>query len=145
MLRELFPQGRFSPPASDAEIAAVEAALGVQFPKQLRDLYNICDGFREDQGNAKYLFALTDDDSIGSLLRITQFMWSEIKVPDLRSFIFFGSSSCDYSWGINWRKPDEVIAYHHHMEDEYELVGSKIIEVYQADYAGYGELPNATE
>jgi hypothetical protein len=33
-----------------------------------------------------------------------------------------------------------VIAYHHHMEREYEVVGSDIISVWQADYAQYEAL-----
>jgi len=101
MLRTPFPNGRFSPPATEAAIVDAESQLGVQLPSQLRALYLICDGFREDKGNAKYLFSLTDEDFIGSLVSITKHMWAEWKTPDLRPFLFFGSSSGDDCWGIN--------------------------------------------
>lgn len=94
----------------------------------------ICDGFREDLGNSAYLFP------VESLLTNTRFMWVEFVVPDLRPFLFFGLSSGDDWWGINWQRFGEIIAYHHNMEDQYEVVGSDIIEVYRADYARYEEL-----
>ena len=68
-------------------------ALGIGLPDQLRVLYLECNGFREDRGNAKYLFSLTDDGFIGSLVGITKFLWAEVKHPNLKSFVFFGSSS----------------------------------------------------
>ena len=61
MLRVLFPNGRFSPAATETQIASVEAELGVRLPEQLRRLYLECDGFREDRGNAKYLLSLTEE------------------------------------------------------------------------------------
>jgi cell wall assembly regulator SMI1 len=53
MLRELFPNGRFSPAATPTQIESVETDLGVRLPEQLRRLYLECDGFREDRGNSK--------------------------------------------------------------------------------------------
>jgi hypothetical protein len=140
LLREIFPNGRFAPPATEQTIAAAEAVLGVQLPESLRRLYFTCDGFREDRGNAKYLLSLTDDDYVGSLVSITRFMWTEFTKPDLRPFVFFGCASGGEIWGINVQRPSEIIAYHHNMEDEYEVVGGDILEVYQADYARYEEL-----
>jgi hypothetical protein len=140
LLREAFPNGRFAPPATEATIAAAEAALGVRLPEQLRQLYLICDGFREDRGNSKYLLSLLNEDYIGSVVTITKFMWTEFTKPDLRPFIFFGSASGGESWGINVERPHEIIGYHHHMEDEYEVLGSDILEVFRADYARYEEL-----
>ena len=137
MLREVFPNGRFSPPATEAQISAAETELAVRLPDQLRRLYFICDGFREDRGNAKYLFSLIEHDFIGSLVSITKFMWTEFKTPDLRPFVFFGSSSGDDCWGINLHRRNDIIAYHHNMENQYEIVGTDIIEVYRADYARY--------
>ena len=142
MLRELFPLGHFAPPATREAISSAEAALGVRFPAQLRTLYLECDGFREDRGNAKYLLSLTEEDFIGSLITMTRFHWEEIKMfwPELnlRPYIFFGSSSGDEAWGINWQQPDQIIAFHHHMEGDYEIVGADIVQVYKADYARYG-------
>jgi hypothetical protein len=66
LLRELFPNGRFSAAATEVQIESVEADLGVRLPEQLRRLYFECDGFREDRGNAKYLLSLTEEDFIGS-------------------------------------------------------------------------------
>jgi hypothetical protein len=143
VLKQLFPLGRFGAPATDAEIAAIEAALGVQFPEQLRTLYLECDGFRENKGNAKYLLSLTDEDSIGSLKTLTQFCWSEFKETwpelDLSPFVFFGSSAGDELWGIRWRGADEIIAFSHHMEGAYETRGTNIVDVYKADYEIYGD------
>ncbi len=93
MLKRLFPEGRFSPPATETAIVEAERQLGVTLPSQLRELYLICDGFREDKSNAKYLFSLADEDYIGSLVSITKHMWTEWNEPDLRAFLFFGSSS----------------------------------------------------
>lgn len=140
MLKTLFPNCRFSPPATEAAIVDAESQLGVQIPRQLRQLYLICDGFREDKGNAKYLFSLVDEDYIGSLVSITKHIWTELDEPDLRPFLFFGSSSGDDLWGINFRQPDKIIAFHHHMEDHYEIVGTDIVQVFCEDYARYDEL-----
>ena len=84
--------------------------------------------------------SLFDEDHVGSLVSITRFMWSEFTTPDFQPFVFFGTASGGATWGINLQCPSEIIAYHHHMEDEYEVVGSDIIEVYRADYARYEEL-----
>jgi len=141
MLRELFPSGRFSAPASAAQIADVEEQLGIKLPLQLKELYVECDGFREDRGNAKYLLSLTEEDQIGSLLGMTRFWWSEWKdrLPKLGDYVFFGSSSGDESWGINWKREGEIIAYHHDMENDVEILGDTIVEMYLADYAKYDD------
>jgi hypothetical protein len=145
-LRGIFPAGRFAPPATTEQITAAERELGVRLPDQLRVLYLECDGFREPRGNAKYLFALFEGDSVGGLVSWTKFWWQEWReiAPNLEldftPFVFFGSSNSDHAWGIRWQGPAEIIAYHHHMEGEYEVVGSDILAVYQQDYAGYDEL-----
>lgn len=99
MLKAAFPNGQFAPPATEQQVGAVESALGVRFPEQLRALYLECNGFREDRGNAKYLLSLTDEDFIGSLITLTRFHWTEVKEYwpqlDLSPYIFFGSSSGD--------------------------------------------------
>ena len=127
----------------------VEADLGVRLPEQLRRLYLECDGFREDRGNAKYLLSLTEEDFIGSLIRTTRFWWEEWRQYhpnlDFRPYIFFGSSSGDDCWGINWQKGGEIIAYHHNMEGQYEVVASDIIELYQADYTRYDKIQGRGE
>lgn len=109
MLRDVFPNGRFSPPATEAIIAAAEAALGVRLPEQLRRLYFTCDGFREDRGNSKYLLSLIEEDFIGSLVTVTKCMWTEFTTPDLRPFVFFGAASGNEMWGINVQWPSEII------------------------------------
>lgn len=144
MLRTLFPSGRFALPPSDSEIAAVEAALGVALPEPLHRLYLECDGFREDRGNAKYLLSLTDEDTIGSLLSVTRYFWNGWAATDLKPFLFFGCSSGDEWWGINWSKPEEIIAYHPGMGAEYEAAGSDILELYRADYALYEAVGEVT-
>ena len=139
-LRDAFPNALFSPPATEELISDVETALGTTLPEQLRRLYLECDGFREDRGNAKYLFSLLDEDYVGSLVTMTKHFWHEVKTPCLTPFVFFGSSSADECWGICWQHPHEIIAYHHHMEDQCERVGSSILEVWKADYARYDEI-----
>jgi len=67
-------------------------------------------------------------------------MWTEVKHPNLKSFIFFGSSAGDDAWGIDCAAPDRIIAYHHHMEDEFEVMGSDILDVFRSDYAIYERL-----
>ena len=91
-LRDVFPSAQFSPPATAEMIAEVESTLGITLPKELRQFYLECDGFREDRGNAKYLFSLIEEDYIGSLLTITRFFWQEVTIPNLKGFVFFGSS-----------------------------------------------------
>ena len=88
MLKDIFPHAipaSVGPPAAEAAVAATEASLGVRFPDQLRRLYLECNGFRENKGNAEYLFRLNEGDS---LLQTTHFLWTEIDVPDLKPFIF---------------------------------------------------------
>lgn len=141
MLHDVFPSGRFSPPATEHAIREVEERLGVRLPDQLRRLYLECDGFREDLGNAKYLLSLADRDTIGSLVSTTRFMWTEVTAVDLRPFVFFGYSGGDEAWGISIVDDSpQIIAYHHHMEDEFELLGDDIIQVYLTDYAAYGDI-----
>ena len=136
-LHTLFPDGLFSPAASPEKIGEVEAALLVKFPDELSNLLLECDGFREPTGNAKYLLSLTDEDSIGSILGVTKFMWSREIVPDLTSYVFFGCSSADEFWGICVNKPYDIIAYHHGMGGECEAIGDDILSVYQNDYRQY--------
>jgi hypothetical protein len=128
------------------EIAAVEAELGVRFPEQLRYLYIECNGFREDRGYAAYLFPLRGDDPGGSLLVITRFFWNDWKsyYPnlDFRPYIFFGSASDDEKWAIGLQDPAQLIAYDHHMQDAFDVVGRNIVEVYKSDYAKYDDLPD---
>ena len=139
-LRAKFPNAQFSPPATEQSIAETESALGITLPEGLRNFYLECDGFREDRGNAKYLFSLVEDDYVGSLVTMTRYYWNEFNVPNFKPFVFFGSSSGDDCWGLNWQHPHEIIAYHHHMGDQYEMVGSNIVEVWKADYALYDEI-----
>ena len=142
MLHQLFSHGRFSPPATDGQIAAVETDLGIVLSRQLRDLYLECDGFREVRGNAKYLLSLTDDDVIGSLVKTTRFWWewtARQSAPDFRPYVLFGYSSGDECWGIDCPRGEKIIAYHYQMGGECEVIGSDIIEVYRADYALYGQ------
>ena len=70
-LRDVFPNARFSPPATAEMTAGVESTLGVKLPKGLRQFYLECDGFREERGNAKYLFSPVEENYIGSLLTMT--------------------------------------------------------------------------
>lgn len=139
-LREAFPHAVFAPPATGEMISNAEAVLGVTLPKELRVLYQQCDGFREERGNAKYLLSLIEDDFIGSLVTITKHLWEEANFPRLTLFLFFGSSSGDEIWGINWSDPREIISYHHHMEGDFEVVGSNVLDVWKADYALYDEI-----
>ncbi len=145
MLRELFPDGRFASPAPVDQLGMVERELGISMPLQLRELYSECDGFREPTGNAQYLFPLVEEASDTSLLAVTRFWWFDWKkivspriAVDFTPFVFFGSSSCDYVWGIRWNGPAEVIAYHHGMEDEYEVVGTVVLDIYRRDHETYG-------
>jgi hypothetical protein len=137
ILAQLFPHERFSPPASEQTIKTAEEMLGVRLPEQLRKLYEQCDGFREGRGNAKYLLSLLEEDSIGSLVTVTRHMWTEYTVPNFKPFVFFGSSNGDETWGINPEAAGQVIAYHYQMGDQYEVVDSEIVQVWQADYAKY--------
>jgi hypothetical protein len=67
MLRNLFPQGHFASPTSEASIAAVETTLEVHFPEQLRALYLGTDEFSGDLGDASYLLPLTRENLSDSL------------------------------------------------------------------------------
>ena len=139
-LNEFFTEGRFSPPASEEQIAEVEKILSVKLPIQLRELLLESNGFRENLGNSKYLLSLIDEDFIGSIVSTTKFMWSEVTMVNLKPFIFFGYSSGDEAWGIRINEPHDIIAYHHHMEDEYEELGSSILDIYKSDYQLYDGL-----
>ncbi len=139
-LQDLFPSGRFSPPASEGAIAEAQSKLGVRIPPQLRRLYLQCDGFREDRGNSKYLFSLTADDGAGSLVGTTHFLWHGVEKPKLWPLVFFGHSGGGDYWGINALDPFEVVAYHHNMNGEFMRIGTDIIDVYRKDYSEYEML-----
>jgi hypothetical protein len=145
-LKEMFPDGNFAPPATIEQIGEVERELGIRLPHQLWSLYLECNGFRERKGNAKYLFSLADEDAIGSLISMTKFWWMEWPeiAPDSRlnfsAFVFFGSSSADEAWAMRCSAPFDIIAYHHHMGNEFEDRGTDILALYRDDYALYGDL-----
>ena len=112
--------------------------LGVALPPQLRALYAEANSFREPKGNAQYLFPLSQGEDGTTLMEMTRFWWNEW--PKMRSFIFLGSSSCDYNWAIRHQEPHDVIAYHHNMGDEFETAGQDLIEVFKSDFAEYDAL-----
>ena len=131
-VRAHFSTGRFGPACTSEDITRAEAKLGVRLPSALKDLYLSFDGFRGPT-NAQYLFPLLScTDGGSSLCDMTLFFrsWEQI---DLSRFIFFGSSSGDECWGISIDDPKKIIAYHHHMENEYEVAGSEIFQVYLDD------------
>jgi SMI1 / KNR4 family (SUKH-1) len=141
-LKQLFPEGKFGPPASEESIIAAENELGVRLPEVLRSLYRECDGFREPLGNCKYLLSLLDEDSIGSVVSMTKFYWTELPIiaegvcPDLKPFIFFGTSHVN--WAIRIKQPHLLIAYHYHMLDRFEVVGYDILQLYQDEHVRFG-------
>ncbi|OYW41850.1 MAG: hypothetical protein B7Z10_08750 [Rhodobacterales bacterium 32-66-7] len=141
LLKTHFPGGRFSSPATELEIEQAEREIGVRLPDQLRQLYLECNGFREPRGHAQYLFSLTEEDGIGSLVRTTAFWRHEFpKVypssPDFGQFIFFGSSCADEAWAID-NNDTSVIAYHHWMAEEFEVKGTDIVQVLLHDFELY--------
>ena len=141
-LKEAFPNGRFAQPATREKIRQTEATLGVTFPDALVALYLETDGFREPLGNAKYLLSLEEEDTIGSLVSMTEFWWEKWPRitpdgPDLKPYVFFGSSSADEAWGIRCEPPNEVIAYHHSMGSGFIEVGQDIVQVYLDDIQLY--------
>ncbi|WP_395347352.1 SMI1/KNR4 family protein [Variovorax sp. UC122_21] len=135
MLKEQFPDWDYGEPASAEAIADAEESLGVRFPDELRALYLEADGARENAGNAAYLLPLS------ALVSTTRSEWAEWEgfraEYDLKPFIFFGLSTSDHAWGINWMQPGQVIVFHPHMEGAYEVAGTHIIDVYRADFAEF--------
>ncbi len=131
-IRAHFHDGRFGPPCTLEQIAKAEEKLGMPLPATLLELYLAFDGFRSPT-NAQYLFPLLScSDGGSSLCDMTLFFrsWEQV---DLSRFIFFGSSSADECWAISVDQPKKIIAYHHHMEDEYEHAGSDILQVFLED------------
>ena len=135
MLKQRFPEWDYSAPASAEAIADAEIELGVRFPDELRALYLEANGVRESEGNAAYLLPLSD------LVSTTKAEWAEWEgfrpEFDLKPFIFFGLSTGDEAWGIDWKQPGRVIAFHHHMEGAYEVVGTNIAAVYLSDFTQF--------
>lgn len=138
MLKEHFPEWQYSAPASAEAIADAEVELGARFPDELRALYLEANGVTESEGNAAYLLSLSD------LVMTTKSTWSEWEgfrpEFDLKPFIFFGLSTGDEAWGINWKQAGQVIVFHHHMEGAYEVVGTNIIDVYRADFTQFNDM-----
>jgi cell wall assembly regulator SMI1 len=131
-VRAYFHHGRFGSPCTQEQIAAAEGRIGMRLPDPLRELYLEFDGFRGPT-NAQYLFPLAQCTDGGSSLCDMTLLFRDWKLIDLSSFIFFGSSSADECWGMSASDPKKIIAYHHHMEDEFEYAGSDILQVYLAD------------
>ena len=61
------------------------------------------------------------------------YFWNSWDLIDLKPFLFFGMSSCDYNWAMDLSNNSRIIAYHHHMGDDTEVVRSDILTVYLAD------------
>lgn len=142
-IKQYFTNGRFSFPATEKEVNEVENKLGIKIPAVLKELYLSFDGFREGTGNSSYLIPLRYNEGTGSLVEINKFYWGEYMeyYPNLnfKNYLFFGSSSSDEIWGINLDNETEIIAYHHHMEDEYEIAGNDISQVYINDQESFRE------
>jgi hypothetical protein len=134
MIREVFPNARCSPPASAAAITEAGVALKLEIPDVLRQLYHECNGFREDRGNAEYLLPLSD------LVELSTMLWLEFDQPDLKPFLFYGSTSGGKMWGVNWGRPGEIIAFHHNMEGRYEIAGADILSIWAQDYKRYEQF-----
>lgn len=143
-IKSYFKNGKFNPPAINQDIVEVEDELGIKFPVVLRELYLAFNGFREEIGGAAYLLPLKSDKDGSSVLEMNKFFKEEYKqyYPslDFSNYLFYGSSCRDEFWAINLSNKYEVIAYHHHMEDEYEIVGSNIFEVYIKDQENFVEV-----
>jgi len=137
-VRTAFPDGRFSPPADASSIASVEEKLGIALPPNLRAIYLSFDGFREPIGNAAYVWQLFPAE--GGLVSMTQLIWSYAAggtFPDLRDYVFFGSSSADENWGMRLRPPYDLVAYHHHMGSDYETLGNDLVAIFRGDQLQY--------
>lgn len=143
-IKEYFENGKFNSPATKQDIVEIEEELDIKFPSVLRELYLSFNGFKEGNGNAAYLLPLKSYRDGSSVLEMNKFFKEEYKqyYPslDFSNYLFFGSSYSDETWGINLSNESEIIAYHHHMEDEYEIVGSNIFEVYIKDQENFLEV-----
>ncbi|MVX67090.1 hypothetical protein GKZ28_25905 [Clostridium chromiireducens] len=143
-IKKYFKNGKFNPPAIKQDIVEVEEKLGIKFPIVLRELYLTFNGFREEIAGAAYLLPLKSDKDGSSVLGMNKFFKEEYKqyYPniDFSNYLFYGSSCSDELWAINLINESEVIAYNHHMEDVYEIVGRNIFEVYIKDQEYFLEV-----
>jgi hypothetical protein len=69
---------------------------------------------------------------------MTQFFRDEYKTiapgaPDFSGYVFFGSSTADLNWAISTKGPEHVIAYHHHMEDRFDVLDGSILDAFAQD------------
>ena len=134
-LHDLFPKGRFSPPATEADIIKVETKLNITIPDSLKRLFLECDGFQEDKTGACFLYKLHENNPGGSIVEMNNIYWNDYPPSiDLKPFLFFGSSMSDQSWAIRIAPPHDIIVYHHHMEDTYRSAGNDILSVYLDEY-----------
>ncbi len=143
-IKKKFPKGRFNKPSNEETLERVEKMLGIKFPGILRDLYLSFDGFRENKGNAAYLLPLEKDNGAGTIISTNKLIWDDWKqyYPnfDLSKFLFFGMSGGDEFWGINLENNNEIVVYHHTMQDQYELIGNSILKIYLDDQVLYDEI-----
>ena len=141
-LKEVLPNAVFFLPATMEQIIDAEKKLTIGFPAAIKELYLLCNGIREGIGNAEYLFPLFEDDGCGTLVSNNKYLWNEYpnrQIAELlRGYLFFGSSSGDEFWGINYKSEDKLVSFHHSYEDGPEPIDCHtILELFSDDQRKY--------
>jgi len=142
-LRAALPNAIFYPPATEEQIARVEAALSTPFPDWLRSLYLCCNGIHSEKHSKPYLYALeSNDDFRESLLSWNQFnreLWNSM-VADLKynqpgpdwdaldirfSLLIGGLDGID--WAIDPKNGPQILRYDVRNPDDREVIGMDLV------------------
>jgi hypothetical protein len=128
-----FPQLRFEPPATLAQIEAAEAGLGRRLPSILRALYLRFNGLWAPS-NVPYLAPLVVDNE-GSVF-YTKYLQREFPDAGLEKFVFFGASTQQVCWAIARDGSPQFIAFAGYMA-EFQYLGSDLCAIYRNDLVWY--------
>jgi hypothetical protein len=143
-LRQALPNAVFGPPASEEQIARVEAALGTPFPGWLHELYGCCNGVRTADGDHYLLVLETSDGSQLSLRewnKVIRELWDSMvsdwkaHEPDadwdalnVRHILLIGYIR-GYEWAIDPKGDAHIISFSMHNPDYREIIAADLAVV----------------
>lgn len=139
-VEEVFQGFPFGAPATPEDLLRAEEALGHPVPPPLRELYLAFDGF-SGPTHAQFFWPLF---APNGLVEFNRFLRNGDEFPHdfVSSCVFFGDEGVGSMWGIKQDLPDSIILWDATWGEEYEVVGTCPLEVWEQAKGDYDELLN---
>jgi hypothetical protein len=86
LIKSICPKARPAPPASEADLVSLKAALGVGIPEELRGLWSESNGIEDEYGDG--IFSISETVKVNLEMR-RRFARSDLYMP-FDNLFFFG-------------------------------------------------------